>query len=98
MMRDSSSLRSIAYLTLIFLPITTIATICGSEFFYTVDLADGTATSVRMNQSAWVMFLISGLVTLGLMMGWKWNSDRFDRQFARGMSALPKLKSRQLGV
>lgn len=86
MMRDSSSLRSIAFLTLVFLPITTIATICGSEFFYTEESTNGSPASVRVNQSAWVMFVLSGLMTFGLIIGWKWNTERFDRQFARGIA------------
>jgi uncharacterized membrane protein AbrB (regulator of aidB expression) len=84
MIRDSTSLRNIAALTLVFLPITTIATVCGSEFFYTAKGEDGNPASVKMMESGWIMFILSLFMTLGLIVVWRWNAKRIGKAFSRG--------------
>lgn len=98
MMRDSSSLRAIAVLTLVFLPITTVATVCGSEFFYTAEGEDGSPISVKMMESVWIMFLLSGLMTLGLMVVWQWNTNKLGKAFSRGAGPQSKPRSTPLTV
>ncbi|SCO92491.1 uncharacterized protein FRV6_16619 [Fusarium oxysporum] len=83
MMRDSSSLRSIALITLIFLPITTVATICGSAFFYMAEHDDG-SQSVQMDSSSWSMFFVSGVATIILIGVWTFQLQSLQRQFTRG--------------
>ncbi|KAH7132688.1 hypothetical protein EDB81DRAFT_659705 [Dactylonectria macrodidyma] len=83
MMRDSSSLRSIALITLIFLPITTVATICGSAFFYMAEHDDG-SQSVQMDSSSWSMFFVSGMATIILIGIWTFQLQSLQRQFTRG--------------
>lgn len=62
LMRDSSSVKAIAVATLVFLPVTTVATICGSQFFYTP--SDG---GVKMDPTAWIMFGLSAVLSLVLL-------------------------------
>ncbi|KAH8747188.1 hypothetical protein F5883DRAFT_437515 [Diaporthe sp. PMI_573] len=83
MMRDSSSLRSIAFITLIFLPITTIATVCGSSFFYMAEHNDG-SQSIQMDPTAWSMFFVSGLATFILIGVWTYQLKSLQKQFTRG--------------
>lgn len=84
MMRDSGSLQFIALITLCFLPITTVATICGSEFFTTVaKTSEGTA-SVRIDSSAWIMFTVSAAITGALMIAWYRQLNLMGKAFSRG--------------
>lgn len=90
MMRDSSSLRSIALITLFFLPVTTVATICGSEFFYYSSENEKRTQSIHMDPAAWNMFIVSGIVTVILMGAWTLQLKRLERQFYRGRTAQPR--------
>ncbi|KAK4202134.1 hypothetical protein QBC40DRAFT_45837 [Triangularia verruculosa] len=79
LMRDSSSVKAIAVVTLVFLPVTTVATICGSQFFYTP--ADG---GIQMDPTAWVMFGLSGVLSLVLLGTWRFYTQSLEQKYARG--------------
>ncbi|KAK4188600.1 hypothetical protein QBC35DRAFT_382171 [Podospora australis] len=83
LMRDSSSVKAIALITLIFLPVTTVATICGSEFFYSSDTG-GESRSIQMDPSGWIMFGVSSALTLLFMWLWVWYTKSLEKRFARG--------------
>ncbi|KAK0749677.1 hypothetical protein B0T18DRAFT_427759 [Schizothecium vesticola] len=52
-MRDSASVKAIAVITLVFLRVTTVATICGLQFFYNCD-DGGIAMDLSRNSTLWV--------------------------------------------
>ena len=79
LMRDSSSVKAIAFITLIFLPVTTVATICGSQFFYKLDKG-----GIAMDPSGWVMFVVSVVLSLLLLAVWGYYTKRLEQRFARG--------------
>ncbi|CAP68207.1 uncharacterized protein PODANS_7_4700 [Podospora anserina S mat+] len=79
LMRDSSSVKAIAVVTLVFLPITTVATVCGSEFFYT--RSEG---GIRMDPTAWIMFGLSAVLSLVLLWMWNFYTQSLEEKFARG--------------
>lgn len=93
-MRDSTSLKSVALLTAFFLPITTIATICGSEFFYTSDSDE----TIQMNPAGWVMFGVSGIVTAILVGAWIWQVKKLEKRFARGKRQVPQMNMTSFDV
>ncbi|KAK4180189.1 hypothetical protein QBC36DRAFT_297774 [Triangularia setosa] len=79
LMRDSSSVKAIAVVTLVFLPVTTVATICGSQFFYTP--SDG---GIKMDPKAWVMFGLSAVLSLVLLGTWSFYTQSLEQKYARG--------------
>ncbi|GAB1316544.1 hypothetical protein MFIFM68171_06754 [Madurella fahalii] len=83
LMRDSSSVKGIGIITLLCLPITTVATICGSQFFYDTENPDGTH-SVMMDPSGWIMFAVSTVLSLALFSAWAYYTRRLEERFARG--------------
>ncbi|KAK0747329.1 hypothetical protein B0T21DRAFT_397728 [Apiosordaria backusii] len=79
LMRDSSSVKAIAVVTLVFLPVTTVATVCGSQFFYTP--SDG---GIKMDPTAWIMFGLSAILSLVLLGTWRFYTQSLEHKFARG--------------
>jgi hypothetical protein len=79
LMRDSASVKAIAVITLVFLPVTTVATICGSQFFYSGD--DG---RIAMDPSGWLMFAVSTALSVTLLLAWGCYAQSLERRFARG--------------
>ncbi|KAL6232498.1 hypothetical protein BDW75DRAFT_217716 [Aspergillus navahoensis] len=63
---DSQTMATIAFVTLIFLPISTVSTIFGTQFFNTTP--DNTA--VEMSKDFWVFWAISIPLTLAVLLGW----------------------------
>lgn len=86
-MRDSTSLRNIALMTLFFLPVTTVATVSGSEFFYHTEKDDG-SRAIHMDPAGWIMFLVSGLTTIIMVTIWGWQVKRLNERFTRGAADL----------
>ena len=91
LMRDSASVKAIAVITLVFLPVTTVATICGSQFFYNGD--DG---GIAMHPSGWVMFAISTALSVILLLAWGCYSQSLERRFARGRKRGSRHAARKL--
>lgn len=83
LMRDSSSVKGIGIITLLCLPITTVATICGSQFFYDAENPDG-SHSVMMDPSGWIMFVVSTVLSLALFLAWTYYTRALEERFARG--------------
>jgi uncharacterized membrane protein len=79
LMRDSASVKAIAVITLVFLPVTTVATICGSQFFYSADNG-----GIVMDPSGWLMFAVSTVLSLILLLAWGCYAQSLERRFARG--------------
>lgn len=73
MLGDSYAMRTLSFLALIFLPISTISTIFGSQFFGTdvVALPNGSmkATLVVSSQ-LWILWVVSIPITLLIVTGW----------------------------
>ncbi|KAK0667896.1 hypothetical protein QBC41DRAFT_394812 [Cercophora samala] len=79
LMKDSSSVKAIAVVTLVFLPVTTVATICGSEFFHTQ--SNG---GIKMDSTAWIMFGLSAVLSVALLGTWRFYTQSLEQKFARG--------------
>lgn len=70
--RDSRDMRAITIITLFFLPGTTVATFFGTSFF---DFSQ----SGRMTSGwLWIYFLVTGILTMGVMGGWFYFSRASD--------------------
>jgi Mg2+ and Co2+ transporter CorA len=63
--RDSTSMKTIAVLTLVFLPTTAIATIFGTQFF---DF--GETGELHVSRWIWGFALVSVLVTVAVCVAW----------------------------
>ncbi|KAL4957631.1 hypothetical protein BDW69DRAFT_155967 [Aspergillus filifer] len=63
---DSSTMATIAFVTLVFLPITTVSTIFGSQFFNTAP----DNTSIEVSKDFWIFWVISTPLTLAVLLGW----------------------------
>jgi len=91
LMRDSASVKAIAVITLVFLPVTTVATICGSQFFY-----NGDDVGIAMHPSGWVMFVISTALSVILLLAWGCYAQSLERRFARGRKRGSRHAARKL--
>lgn len=89
-MKDSSSLRSIALLTLIFLPVTTIATFYGAEFIYMTEDEEG-SRRMHIHSSGWIVLASATLVTFVLVLAWFFHLSWLDKRFARGRVVPPSM-------
>ncbi|KAL4923146.1 uncharacterized protein BDV17DRAFT_277947 [Aspergillus undulatus] len=63
---DSKTMATIAFVTLIFLPITTVSTIFGSQFFNTAQ----DNASIEVSKDFWIFWVISIPLTLAVLLGW----------------------------
>ncbi|KAL4746680.1 hypothetical protein BDW72DRAFT_184499 [Aspergillus terricola var. indicus] len=63
---DSSTMATIAFVTLVFLPITTVSTIFGSQFF---NAAPDNA-SIEVSKDFWIFWVVSIPLTLVVLLGW----------------------------
>jgi hypothetical protein len=91
LMKDSSSLRSIALLTLVFLPVTTVATIFGAEFVYLTE--DGNGSHLNLHPTGWKVLTGSAIGTCLLILAWFFHLGWLEKRFARGRMASPSINS-----
>ncbi|KAL4908528.1 hypothetical protein BDW74DRAFT_175210 [Aspergillus multicolor] len=63
---DSSTMATIAFVTLVFLPITTVSTIFGSQFFNTAP----DNASIEVSKDFWIFWVVSIPLTLLVLLGW----------------------------
>jgi Mg2+ and Co2+ transporter CorA len=91
LMKDSSSLRSIALLTLVFLPVTTVATIFGAEFVYLTE--DGNGSHLNLHPTGWKVLTGSAIGTCLLILAWFLHLGWLEKRFARGRMASPSINS-----
>ncbi|KAL2812566.1 hypothetical protein BDW59DRAFT_167780 [Aspergillus cavernicola] len=63
---DSNTMATIAFVTLIFLPITTVSTIFGSQFFNTAP----DNASIEVSKDFWIFWVVSIPLTLAVLLGW----------------------------
>lgn len=73
MLRDSYAMRTLSLLALVFLPVSTISTIFGSQFFGTdvVALPNGsTQATLVVSSQLWILWAISIPLTLLILIGW----------------------------
>lgn len=100
--RDSNSMKSLSLLGAVFLPATYLASVFSMTFF---DFQDGNASVSPM---LWVYFVITGPMTLVIVLFWRWwdrrrevKYDAEDRELEKGIEVLEKqiiktLRSRTL--
>ena len=69
--QDSKSMKTIAFLTLIFLPASTVASIFGSQFF-NLSLDQNGVPHFIFSHWFWIMWVIVIPVTAILVMVWRW--------------------------
>ncbi|GKZ44962.1 hypothetical protein AbraIFM66951_007307 [Aspergillus brasiliensis] len=65
MQADSSSMATIALVTLVFLPVSTVSTIFGNQFF------NFDPVTIRISQSFWIFWVVSILLTLLVLLVWR---------------------------
>ncbi|KAL4737204.1 hypothetical protein BDV11DRAFT_216836 [Aspergillus similis] len=63
---DSSTMATIAFVTLVFLPITTVSTVFGSQFFNTAP----DNNSIEVSKDFWIFWVVSIPLTLAVLLGW----------------------------
>ncbi|OJJ56152.1 hypothetical protein ASPSYDRAFT_157429 [Aspergillus sydowii CBS 593.65] len=82
---DSSTMATIAFVTLVFLPITTVSTIFGSQFFNVTD--DNSA--IEVSKDFWIFWVVSIPLTLIVLLGWTlWRKYGLVANHAAWMRAL----------
>ncbi|KAF2250648.1 hypothetical protein BU26DRAFT_480932 [Trematosphaeria pertusa] len=73
MMSESNAMKTIAFMTLIFLPLSTVATIFGTEFFH---MSDDAPNRIQMSSDIWILWVVAGPLTLMLLIIWRvWYLD-----------------------
>ncbi|XRM46719.1 hypothetical protein ABZX51_009748 [Aspergillus tubingensis] len=65
MQADSSSMATIAFVTLVFLPVSTVSTIFGNQFF------NFDPVTIRISQSFWIFWVVSIPLTLLVLLVWR---------------------------
>jgi H+/Cl- antiporter ClcA len=75
MREDSYIIKTLAVVALIFLPISTVSSIFGTQFFSTVTAADPspngpTKSSTYVSLQFWIFWIVAIPLTLGLLLGW----------------------------
>ncbi|GFF58026.1 hypothetical protein IFM62136_03646 [Aspergillus lentulus] len=70
MQADSNSMATIAFVTLIFLPMSTVSTIFGSQFF------NFDRSLIRISHSFWIFWLVSIALTLLVLFFWRLSIKR----------------------
>ncbi|BCR99689.1 uncharacterized protein AKAW2_50031S [Aspergillus luchuensis] len=65
MQADSSSMATIAFVTLVFLPVSTVSTIFGNQFF------NFDPVTIRMSQSFWIFWVVSVSLTVLVSLVWR---------------------------
>ncbi|PYH64274.1 uncharacterized protein BO88DRAFT_491489 [Aspergillus vadensis CBS 113365] len=65
MQADSSSMATIAFVTLVFLPVSTVSTIFGNQFF------NFDPVTIRISQSFWIFWVVSVPLTLLVLLVWR---------------------------
>ncbi|PIG82898.1 hypothetical protein AARAC_011528, partial [Aspergillus arachidicola] len=65
MQTDSSSMATIAFVTLVFLPVSTVSTIFGNQFF------NFDPVTIRLSQSFWIFWVVSIPLTLLVLFVWR---------------------------
>ena len=79
-LRDSSAMKSIALLTMIFLPTTALAAIFSMSSFF-----DNKASGIKVSSRFWIFWTISIPMTLGIMLVWFcWIQRKELRSWLRG--------------
>jgi len=77
--QDSSSMKTIAFMTLVFLPAGTVASIFGSQFFNLIVDSNGVPHFV-ISPLFWIFWAISLPITAILVVLWKWWPQRTKRE------------------
>lgn len=79
MLRDSSSMKTIAFVTLFFLPASTIAAVFGTQFFQMND-----ANRMTVSKDFWWLWVIAAPVTLATWAIWRVWYHRKRKEKVRG--------------
>ncbi|KAE8454571.1 hypothetical protein EG329_000194 [Mollisiaceae sp. DMI_Dod_QoI] len=79
---DSQSMKTVAIMTLVFLPGTAVASIFGSQFF-NADFSDSGMGHLKVSSDFWLFWVLFGGVTgITLLAWWIWLSTSTKRRFA----------------
>ena len=74
MLDDSEIMRRLSIVTVIFLPLTAVATVFGSQFFALSSDSDWIEQRFRVHHMILLLFLISMLLSLGIvLLWWRWS-------------------------
>jgi len=71
MQKESKSMKTIAVVTLVFLPLTTVATIFGSQFFTLTSDASEDPYRLRVSHDFWLPWAIAIPLTVTVMVAWQ---------------------------
>jgi Mg2+ and Co2+ transporter CorA len=73
MQSESQSMKTIAVMTLFFMPLSTIAGVFGTEF---IKIEDGPGNHIKVSQDFWLLFLIAVPLTVIVIAIWRvWYAD-----------------------
>jgi Mg2+ and Co2+ transporter CorA len=92
MQKDSSSMKTIAVMTLIFLPASTVAAAFGSSFFNLSVDEEGVQHFI-VNKLFWIFWVISLPLTVALVGAWRWWHTRMEDRFIHSRTKLGRVES-----
>lgn len=73
MQSESQSMKTIAIMTLIFMPLSTVASVFGTDF---IKIKDGPDNHIAVSQDIWLLFLIAVPLTIVVVVIWRvWYAD-----------------------
>lgn len=68
MLSESQSMKTIAVTTLIFLPLSTVAGVFGTEF---INIGDGPGNHITVSQDFWLLWVIAAPLTIVVFLVWR---------------------------
>lgn len=104
MQQDSYIMRTLSVLAMIFLPISTVSTIFGTQFFSTTITPDpssdngGVTSSFYVNSRFWLLWIIALPMTLGLLLVWRVWIRRSRMKVKRANKRLVDVETADIGV
>jgi Mg2+ and Co2+ transporter CorA len=91
MQSESQSMKTIAVMTLFFMPLSTIAGVFGTEF---IKIEDGPGNHIKVSQDFWLLFLIAVPLTVAVIVIWRvWYADAKGRLIGK----IPHDAKRRMG-
>lgn len=84
MREDSHVMKTLAIVAMVFLPISTVSSIFGTQFFGTTPSPDGSTISTHVSGQFWMLWVVIIPLSVLLLSGWMFWIRRFHWN-ARGM-------------
>ncbi|KAK8227555.1 hypothetical protein HDK90DRAFT_63469 [Phyllosticta capitalensis] len=81
--RDSSAMKTLAFLTALFLPGTYVATLFSMDMFNWAgsDDSDGNVNKTSVSSSFWIYWIVTGILTFAVIGGWRLWWKKENRQY-----------------